>query len=355
MRWLARVPASVFGAVRRFLSNRWFRPTAIALLLIVGVAYTYLQAPVLWFVHLEPPLITAPASASGERLLIIAPHPDDDVLAVGGEMAVAASRGDSVLVVYLTSGDANIAGKRLITMTPFLSARSFRALGERRQKEAVLALGRLGIAATSAVFLNYPDQGLMDLVIRNWSTETPYRSRFTKRDAKYSDDAFHPGSTYCGENVLADLVEIVETYRPTVIYVPHPSDRHPDHSAGYFLAALAVQKALAVDSGAAPHEVLCYLTHSRDHPWPAPRGIGPKREFDFPPALLNLDAWTSVQLPPWSVRKKLDAIEGHLSQWWTSGQTMESYARSNEVFMVVSIEPFAAVPHWPTALAPGNL
>ena len=309
----------------------------------------------LWFVHLEPPSIPAPTNESGQRLLIIAPHPDDDVLAVGGEMAVAARRGDSVLVVYLTSGDANVAGKRLVTMTPFLSAGSFRALGERRQKEAVLALGRLGLAASSAVFLNYPDQGLMDLVTRNWSPATPYRSRFTKKDAKYSDDAFHPGSTYCGENVLSDLVEIVETYRPTVVYVPHPSDRHPDHSAGYFLATLAVQTALANDAGAAPQDVLCYLTHSRDRPWPAPRGVGPRREFEFPPALLNLDAWESVELPQWSVREKLDAIQGHLSQWWTSGETMASFARSNEVFMVVSVEPLTVVPHWPSALAPGSL
>jgi len=323
--------------------------------LIVGAVYTFLQAPVLWFVHLAPPSISAPLDAVGERLLIIAPHPDDDVLGVGGEMAVAARRGDSVLVVYLTSGDANLAGKRLITMTPFLSASSLRALGGRRQKEAVLALGRLAIPASSAVFLNYPDQGLMDLVISNWSAQAPFQSRFTKRDAKYLRSAFHPERTYCGENVLADLVEIVETYRPTVVYVPHPSDRHPDHSAGYFLATLAVQTALARDPDVAPHEVLCYLTHSRERPWPSPRGIGVRRELGFPPALLGLDMWTSVKLPSWSVRKKLDAIQGHLSQWWTSGQTMESYARANEVFMVVSVESLAAVPHWPTAIAPGSL
>ncbi len=353
MKWLTRFPSTVWRAARRLMRRRWFAPLAVAVLVLLGAAYAYLQAPVLWFIRLDPP--TIPVSQNDERILVIAPHPDDDVLAAGGTMAEAEVRGASVLVVYLTSGDANQAGKRLITMTPFLSASSFRALGQRRQKEAILALRRLGLPPEDAIFLNYPDFGLIDLITRHWSASSPYRSRFTRQSATYSRVAFDSGAAYCGENVLSDLVAIIEAYRPTAVYVPHPSDTHPDHRAGYYFAVLAIQTALADDPGAAPHEVQCYLTHASQRPWPTPRGVSVTRRLDFPPALLNLDTWESVPLQAWSVREKLDAIRAHFSQWWASGSTLASFARSNEVFMVVSVEPYAAVPHWPEAQAPGSV
>jgi len=344
LRWVARP----------FLAHRRLTVILVALAVTIGVTYTYLQAPILWFVHVVPGAIPSP-EANAERLLIIAPHPDDDVLSLGGTMAVTAKAGGSVLVVYLTSGDANRAGERLIAMMPFLSAPAFRALGGRREKEAVLALSRLGVPAENAIFLNYPDQGLMDLVTRNWSSDTPYRSRYTAQGTTYSRTAYRQGAVYSGENVLADLVDIIFQYRPTRVYVPHPSDTHPDHGAGYFLAVLAVETALARDPTAAPDEVRCYLTHSLERPWPSPRGGGAKREMEVPRAILRLDSWESTPLPAWSVRAKLAAIRSHFSQWWTSGRTMATFARTNEICMVVHVDATGIVPHWPLGLVPGSV
>jgi hypothetical protein len=42
-----------------------------------------------------------------ERILIIAPHPDDEVLACGGLIQQALALGDSVWVVYVTAGDGS--------------------------------------------------------------------------------------------------------------------------------------------------------------------------------------------------------------------------------------------------------
>ena len=350
-------PVSVFlrRVTRLVLAHRRLTLALVAFAVLVGVTYTYLQAPILWFVHVGSGAVPTPSASGGERLLIIAPHPDDDVLSLGGTMAVTAKSGGSILVVYLTSGDANRAGERLITMVPFLSASAFRALGGRREKEAVLALSRLGIPAESALFLNYPDQGLMDLVTAHWSSDTPYRSRYTAEGATYSRTAYRKGAAYSGENVLADLVDIVGQYRPTKVYVPHPSDTHPDHGAGYFLGTLAVETALARDPSAAPHEVRCYLTHSMERPWPSPRGVGLQREMEVPRAILKLDSWESTPLPPWSVRAKLAAIRSHFSQWWTSGRTLATFARANEICMVVRVDATGIVPHWPFGLVPGSL
>ena len=41
-----------------------------------------------------------------ERVLVIAPHPDDEVLGCGGVLALHAMRGDRVRVVVLTDGAA---------------------------------------------------------------------------------------------------------------------------------------------------------------------------------------------------------------------------------------------------------
>ncbi len=330
----------------RILPMRRLLLVATMALGVLAAAYTVLQWPPLWFVHLDPGRIPEPGEER-QRLLVIAPHPDDDILSAGGAMALATEAGDSVLVVFLTDGDANQAGERLITMTPLRFARGFRALGSRRQKEAILALRRLGVASENALFLNYPDRGLIHLVSESALCETPYRSRFTEANAKYSSVAFNPGLLYCGANLLADLEEIIVLFRPTVIYIPHPLDAHPDHAAGYYFGVLAAQRALAREPDAAPKTVRCYLTHVAHGPWPWPRGIGLGYAFELLPVYVGEDPWGSISLPKSVEQAKLSAIRRHTSQWWTSRRTLEAFARENEIYMVVSIAGMDGVPRWP--------
>src|SRR5262245_52083561 len=47
------------------------------------------------------------------RLLVVAPHPDDEVLAAGGLMQHVLAAGGQVRVVYLTNGDGYRDGVRL--------------------------------------------------------------------------------------------------------------------------------------------------------------------------------------------------------------------------------------------------
>ena len=42
---------------------------------------------------------------AGPRLLVIAPHPDDETVGAGGAIATARRRGWTVTIVYVTSGD----------------------------------------------------------------------------------------------------------------------------------------------------------------------------------------------------------------------------------------------------------
>ena len=45
-----------------------------------------------------------------DRLVVVAPHPDDDVLGCGGSLAAAAAAGFDVAVVYVTDGSASHIG-----------------------------------------------------------------------------------------------------------------------------------------------------------------------------------------------------------------------------------------------------
>jgi GlcNAc-PI de-N-acetylase len=45
------------------------------------------------------------ADLAGPRLLVIAPHPDDETVGAGGAIATARERGWNVTVVFVTSGD----------------------------------------------------------------------------------------------------------------------------------------------------------------------------------------------------------------------------------------------------------
>nr|WP_286197603.1 PIG-L family deacetylase [Variovorax boronicumulans] len=74
----------------------------------------------------------------GARAVIVAPHPDDEVLAAGGLLAHAAALGRSALVIAVTDGEASHAGS-----TRWPPGR----LAARRRAETRLALARLGSGA----------------------------------------------------------------------------------------------------------------------------------------------------------------------------------------------------------------
>lgn len=55
-------------------------------------------------------LSMAQALAPSQRLVVVAPHPDDEVLACGALVAVHAARGGEVVFVAVTDGEASHAG-----------------------------------------------------------------------------------------------------------------------------------------------------------------------------------------------------------------------------------------------------
>ena len=88
-----------------------------------------------------------------DRLVVVAPHPDDDVLGCGGTLAAAAAIGLAAVVVYVTDGSASHVGS-----AAYPPAR----LREVREREARAALTALGIT-TEPRFLRIADGTVADL------------------------------------------------------------------------------------------------------------------------------------------------------------------------------------------------
>src|SRR2546423_8928728 len=89
-----------------------------------------------------PPLPTLTVTGD-TRLLVISPHPDDEVLGTGGLMQHVHSVGGVIRVVYLTDGDGYPEGVKFEDHVETPSAADYRGYGRRRRKEARAALDAL--------------------------------------------------------------------------------------------------------------------------------------------------------------------------------------------------------------------
>lgn len=89
-----------------------------------------------------------------KRLVVVAPHPDDEILACGGLLALHSARGGASLVVVVTHGEAS---------HPPQPGRSAHQLGQLRCAESHEGLLRLGVAAGPQQVrrLSLPDSALV--------------------------------------------------------------------------------------------------------------------------------------------------------------------------------------------------
>jgi LmbE family N-acetylglucosaminyl deacetylase len=145
-----------------------------------------------------------------DRVLVVAPHPDDESIGAGGLLQVAGAIGAAVRVLVLTDGDNNPWPQRWIEKRWQIGAAERARWGARRRDEARAALRILGVAESDAQFLGFPDLGLTDLLMHS------------------------------GSGLVESLRRVLEEFAPTVLIVPAISDRHPDHNAAHVSLRLAL-------------------------------------------------------------------------------------------------------------------
>ena len=242
----------------------------------------------------EPPIATRETLLGpGDRLLVVAPHPDDETLATGGLLQRALAVGVPARVVFITDGDNNPWAQRAFERRLRVGPADRARFGARRRREALDALARLGYDPACARFLGEPDQGLTGLLLRA------------------------PGGA------VAALRREIDDWRPTVLAGPSPADLHPDHSAAAALLALAFHP--GPDGRPAPR-CLCYTIHNPD-------------------LRSRPEATVALALAPEEVRRKSEAIACHHTQAILRGPWLRSFAAAAERFHAAGApEPFLSHP-----------
>lgn len=267
-----------------------------------------------------------------QRLLVFAPHCDDETLGVAGLMKTARQNGCDVKVVICTNGDGFRVGVERTFHKLSVGSADFIRYGYLRQQEARVALGVLGVPRDHIVFLGYPDRGLMHMWTDNWSPDSPYRSAFTLANRSPYNDSFTPAAIYCGASILSDIKEQLEEDKPTDIYVTHPSDDHPDHAAASVFVKEALDELRAKREPWAEKATLrYYLVHRGD--WPIPQGLSEDNAMPPPAQMASIDTkWEQFPLSKYLVERKYAAIKRYRSQVEVTARFLYSFARKNELF-----------------------
>ena len=144
----------------------------------------------------------------GTRILILAPHPDDEINIAGNMIVAFAAAKAEIFVAYSTNGDFDIDA-------------------EIRAQEAVNALKILGVSSEKIIFLGYGDGHKL--------TDTPTTSPAghnetyaAKNFVDYAKKTFGRHSQYTKQNFKRDLKNLLLELRANIIFCVD-FDSHTDH------------------------------------------------------------------------------------------------------------------------------
>jgi len=297
---------------------------------VAGVSWRYLRPSG----GLSPPVAVASDSAtvpvsSDTRLLIIAPHPDDEILGAGGLIQQVRSADGIVHVVYLTDGEGYTQGvKAERRRGKILTQADYRSYGREREDEARHAMRELGYSAWSLTFLGFPNGGLHQLMTTYWSDhQKAYRSTYTRLNRPKASEAFIPATEYRGENLTQELAEIIGAFKPTLLLSPRPEDEHVDHCAAWFFVVDALGDVERVHPKFHT-DLITYIIHYNAWPFDHPGTV-----FPFPDDLdSGISGWLNVLLTPQQRTLKSAALHRYKTQMDVTPWFLDGFARMNEVF-----------------------
>ena len=195
-----------------------------------------------------------PASLNAERILVVAPHPDDESLGCGGLIATLSRLGRTFHFLFVTDGGASHTGSSIWTRS---------ALMAQREIEAAEALSRLGVHDAGRTFLRLPDAAMPPLGCPD------------------------------AAQARASVVALLADFQPELVLLPWRRDPHCDHRDCWTL----LQAAMAED-GQNPKTLeyaiwLDELGGEEDHPR---EGEAERVSFDIATAVAAKRAATAAHL-----------------------------------------------------------
>jgi LmbE family N-acetylglucosaminyl deacetylase len=318
--------------------RRWAIAAAIA---IVALLSAYVAMDALGVLRNRGSELAAmPPPQRGDRLLIIAPHEDDETLGCGGYMQAAVAAGAEIYVCLMTDGEGEELGATWANRRPALSPADFVRLGEIRQHESREALTSIGVAPDHILFLNYPNMGLSPMWTAHYfSRANPWRSTFTRTTRSPFPGGLTSNVIFCGEAALNDLERVLARVQPTRVLTVHPADIHPDHWATYCFTKLAVAEMEARHALPPSVPSYTYLVHRRG--WPVPWGYYPRLHLAPPPSLarLSVNEWFTFPLSLRQTAQKNRMIVDYRSQAPAFDFLLRAFDRRNELFAQIGDLP----------------
>jgi LmbE family N-acetylglucosaminyl deacetylase len=274
-----------------------------------------------------PQLASIEAPRAADRVLVVAPHPDDETLCCGGYVQRALASGAQVYIVWITGGEAFELDALVVQHHLRERGKGLERLGSRRLGEARAAALRLGVPADHLFMLGYPDRGIRRLLLDH--VATPYRSAYTGASAVPYPEALSPGAAYEGRNLEHDLGRVLDIVRPTRVLAATPLDLHPDHAvSGELVTRLVAAR------GELP--ALRYWIVHAGRSWPRPRAYRPELAL-LPPAHAALLQWQRFELTSAERQVKLEALRAHRSQMEVMAGFLTGFVRANELFSITAV------------------
>jgi LmbE family N-acetylglucosaminyl deacetylase len=319
--------------------SRFFKAIIIIACILVGsfflikiLPFNSIFSP---FFHVYSKVYTKliePLIDDSERILIFAPHPDDETLSCGGTIQKALSQGKTVKVVFLTSGDS-FGNDYEMTQTSKDSPKGV-TLGYLRQKEALEATAILGLAKENVIFLGYLDRGLERMWWIYRDCDHSFRSPYTQTNKSPYLSSYTLSAPYCGDQVISDIQDILETFQPQTIYLPHASDLHTDHRATYNFVKEAIERLRQKGSSWVDDaKIYLYLVHFGRMKWPPLWGYAPHLRLYPPSQLMSTRQWTGFELTEEEISNKKKAVDQYRSQQEIR-ELLLAFVKTNEVFAI---------------------
>jgi LmbE family N-acetylglucosaminyl deacetylase len=219
---------------------------------------------------------------AGRRVLVLAPHPDDETLGCGATIARARAAGDPVTVVAASDGRHS---SRSAVLSPAELAR-------RRSAELRAACAALGVAGADVLELGFEDGTL--------GSATP---------------------------ALAELLAgLLAQHQPEVLLVPCAQDDHTDHRASHLALAQAVRRTPG------DYLVLAYPIWAwRNGPWFPGVGVGRRLRLQaWSVRQATAGRWVRVPAGPHLAAKRV-ALAEHASQTTNlTGEPSWSYLHAED-------------------------
>lgn len=182
-----------------------------------------------------------------KRLLVIAPHPDDEINLAGQFIIRCIKLKMDIFVVYTTNGDAE------------------RKVGNKRIKEAIEALRILGVAESHIIILGYPNGWSGSMHIYNADADSVLISQSGK--CKTNSLSEHPEfcfslygihKDFTRQNMIDDFKKVICMILPDIIICPE-FDAHPDHRATSLIFDEVMESILKGNFGYRPYVLKKYI------------------------------------------------------------------------------------------------